>query len=157
MSVAPKLSLPQQEQPVAAAVVDSVVMPSGYDIYADFYSKVTSTETMERLLDITGALSVISKATILAPVDAVRRPPCAPSLDRHYFIPPAIITTREHAHAPLTDQSHDSCIPNLISSCHGYPLLPDVAADGCRPLRGWHRRWAWSQVKHCLKSRTCRA
>jgi hypothetical protein len=46
-------------------------MPSGYDMYSEFYNTVTSTQVMERLLDITGALSVISGATILAPVDAV--------------------------------------------------------------------------------------
>jgi hypothetical protein len=35
-------------------VIDSVLLPSGYDIYDDFYKSVTSTTIMERLLEKTG-------------------------------------------------------------------------------------------------------
>lgn len=35
-------------------VLDSVLMPAGYDLYEDFFQSITSTQTMEQLLEKTG-------------------------------------------------------------------------------------------------------
>ena len=35
-------------------MVDTVLMPSGYDMYEGYYQSVTATSTMEKLLEMTG-------------------------------------------------------------------------------------------------------
>jgi hypothetical protein len=45
-------------------VLDTVLMPAGYDLYEDFYNTVTSTEIMEKLLEKTGRSSVLLGTTL---------------------------------------------------------------------------------------------
>lgn len=40
-------------------VLDTVLMPSGYDMYEDYYKSVTATNTMDKLLEMTGACIVV--------------------------------------------------------------------------------------------------